>query len=177
MVASIALAAVTTPTLPPDDLPEQMRVRREKLRRLQEEGVDPYAFGYPCTASIPEVRARFCDLDVDVRTGERVAIAGRVVLNRVSGKIIFAQLRGAGEDLQVMLTLDASGIEALDRWKTDVDLGDHVGVVGEVITSKRGELSVLASDFTITSKCLRPLPRSMLASATQKHGSGSAMST
>jgi lysyl-tRNA synthetase class 2 len=85
-------------------------------------------------------------------------VAGRVVLNRVSGKIIFATLRDAAADLQVMLTLDRSGAELLERWKNDVDLGDHVGVTGEVITSKRGELSVLATDFQLTSKCLHPLP-------------------
>jgi lysyl-tRNA synthetase class 2 len=160
VLASLALRPMTSPppSTQPDDLPEQMRVRLEKLQRMRERGVDPYAPGYPRTATVAELRKRFEGLGEDVSTGERVAVAGRVVLNRVSGKIIFATVRDGTADLQVMLTLDASGQELLEQWKSDVDLGDHVGVSGEVITSKRGELSVLADEFTITSKCLRPLP-------------------
>jgi lysyl-tRNA synthetase class 2 len=140
------------------DRTEQEQVRRDKLARMRAEGNDPYAVGYPRTTDLVTLRARFSDLEPDSFTGEIAGVAGRVVLNRVSGKIIFATLRGAAADLQVMLTLDASGQDLLDRWKEDVDLGDHVGVTGEVITSKRGELSLLASDFQITSKCLHPLP-------------------
>ena len=137
---------------------EQEQVRRDKRARMQAEGNDPYAFGFPRTTDVVSLRARFSDLAPDTFTGEVAGVAGRVVLNRVSGKIIFATLRDVAADLQVMLTLDASGQDLLDRWKNDVDLGDHVGVTGEVITSKRGELSLLASDFQITSKCLHPLP-------------------
>src|SRR6185437_8058453 len=61
-------------------------------------------------------------------------------------------------EIQVMLSLDKVGADALARWKSDVDLGDHVGVEGEVITSRSGELSVLADSWTITAKGLRPLP-------------------
>ncbi len=161
-MASLALRPMTspppTPTSRPDDLPEQARVRLEKLQRMRDRGVDPYALGYPRTVTAAELRKRFEGLGDDVATGERVAIVGRVVLNRVSGKIIFATVRDGTGDLQVMLTLDRAGQELLEQWKSDVDLGDHVGVSGEVITSKRGELSVLANEFTITSKCLRPLP-------------------
>jgi lysyl-tRNA synthetase class 2 len=137
---------------------EQERIRRGKLARMRSEGRDPYAFGYPRTSDVPTLRADYPDLAPDTRTGDTVGVTGRIVLNRVSGKIIFATLREAGGDLQVMLTLDGSGADLLERWKDDVDLGDHVGVTGEVITSRRGELSVLASDFAITSKCLHPLP-------------------
>jgi lysyl-tRNA synthetase class 2 len=142
----------------PDDQPEQVRVRREKLERMRAEGRDPYAFGFPRSTTNAALRDRFVDLDPDVSTGERVGVVGRVVLNRVSGKIIFATLRDGTDDLQVMLTLDRSGDDVLAEWKRDVDLGDHVGVLGEVVTSRRGELSVLADSFTITSKALRPLP-------------------
>ena len=146
------------PQPPSDDLPEQVRVRREKLDRLRAEGVDPYPLGFRRTTTIAELRARHGDLPADTATGERVAVAGRVVLNRPSGKIAFATIRDDGGDLQVMLTLDVTGAEALDRWKRDVDLGDHVGVEGEVVTSRRGELSVRADRWVLTSKALRPLP-------------------
>jgi lysyl-tRNA synthetase class 2 len=137
---------------------EQHQVRLQKSERMRADGRDPYAFGYRRTTDIATLRAKYADLGADTFTDDVVGIAGRVVLNRVSGKIIFATLRDAAGDVQVMLTLDRSGSELLERWKSDVDLGDHVGVTGEVITSKRGELSVLASDFDVTSKSLHPLP-------------------
>jgi lysyl-tRNA synthetase class 2 len=141
-----------------EELPEQMRVRREKLDRLRAEGVDPYPVGYPRTATIAEVIAAHQGLPADVATGVRVGVTGRVLLSRTGGKLCFATLRDGTGDLQVMLSLDRVGAESLAAWKADVDLGDHVGVTGEVITSKRGELSVLADSWALTAKCLRPLP-------------------
>ncbi|MGA4539849.1 bifunctional lysylphosphatidylglycerol synthetase/lysine--tRNA ligase LysX [Uniformispora flossi] len=141
-----------------DDLPEQMRVRREKLERLRESGIDPYPVGFPRTTTVAELRAAYPDLEPDTATGKRVGLTGRVVLSRIGGKLCFATLRDGSGDLQVMVSLDKVGAESLAAWKSDVDLGDHVGVEGEVITSKRGELSVMVDSWAITSKCLRPLP-------------------
>lgn len=141
-----------------DDLPEQMRVRREKRERLLGLGVDPYPVEFPRTHTIADVREKYAELVADTRTGDRVGVTGRVMLNRVSGKLCFAAIRDGTGDMQVMLSLDAVGAESLTRWKAEVDLGDLVGVEGEVITSRRGELSVLAHRWEITAKCLRPLP-------------------
>ncbi|MFC1410648.1 bifunctional lysylphosphatidylglycerol synthetase/lysine--tRNA ligase LysX [Streptacidiphilus sp. N1-12] len=141
-----------------DDLPEQMRVRREKLDRLRAAGVDPYPVGFPRTTTLAALRAAHPGLAADVATGERAGVAGRVVLSRTGGKLCFATLRDGTDDLQVMLSLDKLGEERLAAWKTDIDLGDHVGVEGEVITSKRGELSILVDRWELTAKCLRPLP-------------------
>ena len=141
-----------------DDLPEQLRVRREKLDRLRAQGVDPYPLGFPRTTTIADLRAAHPDLGPDLATGDRVGVVGRVVLSRTGGKLCFATLRDGSGEIQVMLSLDRVGEEALEDWKTLVDLGDHVGVEGEVITSRRGELSVLADRFAITAKALRPLP-------------------
>jgi lysyl-tRNA synthetase, class II len=143
---------------PTDDLPEQMRVRREKLDRIRAAGIDPYPVGFPRTATIADVRARHPDLAPDTFTGDRVGVVGRVVLYRTGGKLCFATIRDGSGDIQVMLSLDKVGAEALARWKSDVDLGDHVGIEGEVITSRSGELSVLADSWTMTAKGLRPLP-------------------
>ncbi|MEU5388461.1 bifunctional lysylphosphatidylglycerol synthetase/lysine--tRNA ligase LysX [Kitasatospora cineracea] len=146
-------------TLPAtDDLPEQMRVRREKLDRLRAAGIDPYPVGFPRTSTIADLRAKHPDLAPDTATGERVGITGRVVLARTGGKLCFATLRDGSGDLQVMLSLDKLGAERLAAWKGDIDLGDQVGVEGEVITSKRGELSVMVDRWELTAKCLRPLP-------------------
>jgi lysyl-tRNA synthetase class 2 len=140
------------------DLPEQERIRREKLDRIRADGIDPYPVGYPRTTSLADLRERFPDLPPDTFTGEIVGITGRVVLNRVGGKLTFATLQESGERLQVMLTAAETGEASLAQWKADIDLGDHVGVTGEVITSRRGELSVRADSWTLTSKSLRPLP-------------------
>ncbi len=141
-----------------NELPEQMRVRLEKLDALRARGVDPYPVTFPRTDFIAEVRARHADLAPDTATGERVGVAGRVMLSRLGGKLCFATIRDATGELQVMVSLDRVGADGLAAWKSDVDLGDHIGVEGEVITSRSGELSVLADRFVITAKALRPLP-------------------
>ncbi len=146
------------PPPPTDDLPEQVRVRREKYDRLVAAGTPPYALGAPRTDSLAQVRARHADLPTDTATGEVVSVTGRVVLSRTGGKLCFATLQEGDAQLQVMVSLDGVGPERLAAWKSDVDLGDHVGVTGEVISSRRGELSVLASEWVLTSKALRPLP-------------------
>jgi lysyl-tRNA synthetase class 2 len=141
-----------------ESLPEQMRVRMAKREALLAEGRDPYPVGYPRTATIAEVRARHENLPPDTSTGDVVAVAGRVMLYRTGGKLCFATIRDGSGDLQVMVSLAKVGAEALAVWKRDVDLGDQVGVRGEVITSRSGELSVLADSFEIIAKSLRPLP-------------------
>jgi len=139
-------------------VPEQVRVRLEKRARMLEAGIDPYPVSYPRTALAAEVRAEHGSLPPDTATGETVAVAGRVILSRIGGKLCFATLRDGSGDIQVMISLARVGEQELARWKRDVDLGDHVGVTGEVITSRSGELSVLADSFAITAKSLRPLP-------------------
>lgn len=142
-----------------DDLPEQMRVRRDKRDRLLEAGTEPYPVEVPRTHTLAEVRAAHPDLPVDTQTGDVVGVTGRVMFMRNTGKLCFATLReGDGTELQAMLSLANVGEESLSAWKTDVDLGDHVFVHGEVITSKRGELSVMADSWQLTAKAMRPLP-------------------
>ncbi|MCP9967189.1 bifunctional lysylphosphatidylglycerol synthetase/lysine--tRNA ligase LysX [Actinomadura madurae] len=139
-------------------LSEQERVRHAKLEEIRAAGMEPYALGCERTDVAAGVRDRHRGLAPDTRTGEVVAIAGRVVLAREHGRLIFVTLRDETADLQVMLTSDSLGAESLRRWKALIDLGDQVGVRGEVVTSRRGELSVLASSWTLAAKCLRPLP-------------------
>jgi lysyl-tRNA synthetase class 2 len=141
-----------------DELPEQLRVRRAKLDRLRDAGVDPYPVSVPRTTTLADVRAKHPDLAPDTLTGERVGITGRVIFSRNTGKLCFATLREGDAELQVMLSRDRVGEESLAAWKADVDLGDHVFVEGEVGTSRRGELSVFADRWQLTAKALRPLP-------------------
>jgi lysyl-tRNA synthetase class 2 len=142
-----------------DDLPEQLRIRREKRAGLIERGVEPYPVAVDRTKSLKEIREKYTGLDIDVATGDIESLTGRIIFKRDTGKLCFATLReGDGTELQAMLSLDKVGQEALDAWKSDIDLGDIVSVTGEIITSKRGELSILANSWTLASKSLRPLP-------------------
>jgi lysyl-tRNA synthetase, class II len=144
---------------PAEDLPEQMRVRRSKRDRMLAGGVSPYPVNVPRTATAAEIRAQYADLPTDTASGDTVSITGRVIFIRNGGKLCFATLRdGDGTELQAMFSLDKVGPERLDDWKHLVDLGDLVGVTGEVITSRRGELSVLADTWMMSAKALRPLP-------------------
>jgi len=167
--AGAEYAAQVTALMPPqrdlvaeamsaERLPEQVRVRREKLERLREQGIEPYPVGYPRTHTLAQVREMAGELAPDTRTGIRASIAGRILLKRDVGKLSFATLRDGSGDLQVMVSLKEVGQEALDHWVRDIDLGDQVGVIGEVITTRRGELTLLADSFALTSKSLRPLP-------------------
>jgi len=143
----------------PDDTPEQIRVRREKRERLLAQGKDAYPVVVPRTHTLAEIRAKYPDLEPDSTTGEQVGVAGRVMFFRNTGKLCFATLQeGDGTQLQVMLSLAGVGEESLAAWKADVDLGDFVFVHGEVISSRRGELSVMADTWQMAAKSLRPMP-------------------
>jgi lysyl-tRNA synthetase class 2 len=141
------------------DLPEQFRIRQEKRTRLLNEGAEPYPVSVPVTHTLKQIREAYPDLDVDATTGDVVGVAGRVVTARNTGKLCFATLQeGDGTQLQAMLSLSSVGQESLNAWKSEVDLGDIVFVHGEVISSRRGELSVLADSWQMAAKALRPLP-------------------
>ncbi|WP_179581101.1 lysine--tRNA ligase [Glaciibacter psychrotolerans] len=142
---------------------EQKAVRLAKRDRLNQAastlGGGAYPVSVPVTDTIPAVRARFSDLETDAVTGVTVGLAGRVVHLRNTGKLCFASLQaGDGSRIQAMVSLDAVGEESLADWKDLVDLGDHLFVSGEVISSRRGELSILVAEWQIATKALLPLP-------------------
>ena len=140
------------------DLPEQIAIRLEKRERLNQLG-DAYPVSLPITHTIDQVRDSYPDLEVDVATGDQVALVGRVMFQRNTGKLCFGTLQaGSGARIQAMLSLDKVGEEQLELYKELVDLGDHLFVAGEVITSKRGELSILVSQWKMAAKTIRPLP-------------------
>lgn len=148
-----------------DDLPEQMQVRRDKRARVLEAGGQPYPTVVPRTHTVKEIREKYDpaleagELEPDTHTGETVSITGRVIFLRNTGKLCFVRLReGDGSEIQVMLSLADLGEESLAQFKSLVDLGDLLAVTGEIITSRRGELSVQASAWTFAAKTLRPLP-------------------
>lgn len=147
------------PVDPVDDVPEQIRVRRAKRDRLIAGGTDPYPVGVPITHTIAQVRSDHADLAAGAETQAVVGVAGRMVYLRNTGRLCFATVQdGDGHRLQVMLSAAVVGEDSLAAFKADVDLGDHLFARGRVISSRRGELSVLADEWRIAAKALRPLP-------------------
>jgi lysyl-tRNA synthetase class 2 len=141
------------------ELSDQMRFRLAKRARLLESGREAYPVGVERSHTLREVRETYGHLEPGEETGQFARVTGRVVFVRNTGKLCFATLQeGDGTRLQVMLSLAKVGEEALTEWKSLVDLGDFVAVHGEVIVSRRGELSIMADAWTMASKALRPLP-------------------
>ena len=147
-----------TPSALPSDS-EQTAIRKEKRARLLDAGVEPYPADLERSHTLRAIRGTWGHLEAGEETQDVVTVAGRVMFVRNTGKLAFSALQeGAGTRLQVMLSLAEVGEESLAEWKSDVDLGDHVAVTGRVIRSRRGELSVMATSWTMASKALRPLP-------------------
>lgn len=162
---------------PTAGLPEQVRVRHRTLDRLRAAGTDPYPVGVaPRTHTLAEARAAQAEQAQQAQQAQQaeqaeqagravqaepahrhVTVAGRVILVRDFGGILFAVLRDWSGDLQLALTREESG-PALTRFREDVDIGDHITADGLVGASDKGEPTVFVSDWRLTGKCLRPLP-------------------
>jgi len=149
-----------------NDLPEQLRIRREKRENLLGRGVSPYPVSVPRTATLKEIRTRFKDLEIDKSSGVTESVTGRIIFKRDTGKLCFATLReGDGTELQAMFSLDKVGETQLENWKSDIDLGDIVSVTGEVITSKPGELRFLLIPTNLLQKLSAHFPTNIIPSA------------
>lgn len=140
------------------DTPEQVKVRHEKREALlASSGAYPVAVAR--THSAAQVHAAYPDMEPGQETTDVVSVAGRVMFLRLTGKLCFAAIQdGDGTRLQAMLSLKELGEEAFAQFKQLVDLGDIVSVTGRVVTSKRGELSVMVTSWQMAAKSLRPLP-------------------
>ena len=136
-----------------ENVNDLIRVRREKLKTLQDAGQDPFQIRrYDVTHHSNEVRDRFEELE-----GKEVSVAGRLMSKRIMGKASFAHVQDLGGTIQVYTSRDTLGEEAYAEFKKD-DVGDIVGVKGEVFRTKTGEISIRASEFVLLSKSLQPLP-------------------
>lgn len=131
------------------------RERVAKYRAVMEDGGFPYAFRRTATAN--DLVERFPDLDPGTETGEHVTVAGRLMNTRGMGKLIFAVVSDVTGNLQLFVDKGTLGEEAFEAFE-DLDSGDWLGASGEVMTTKRGELSVRVSSFELLQKSLRPLP-------------------
>ena len=137
---------------------EQVQVRRQKLADLQAAGQDPFVLTkYPQDAYSADLKAEFAELPNEADAGKTVCLAGRMMSKRVMGKASFAHLRDDKGDIQLYVRRDELGEEPYAAFKK-LDVGDVIGVRGEVFRTKTGELSVRALEITLLAKSLRPLP-------------------
>ncbi|MBQ7016352.1 MAG: lysine--tRNA ligase, partial [Firmicutes bacterium] len=136
------------------DLNEILRLRREKLAQLQEAGKDPFQITkFDVTAHSTDVLERFEELE-----GKEVAVAGRLMAKRVMGKASFGHIQDKEGKVQCYVTRDNLGEEAYTEFKRFHDVGDIIGVVGEVFRTQKGEISVKAKQVTLLTKSLQTMP-------------------
>jgi lysyl-tRNA synthetase class 2 len=134
------------------------RIKRlAKLDALRGTGTEPYPYRFDRTHTLAEIRAAHGSLAAGSETGERVAVAGRMMLRRDSGKLIFAQLRDRTDQIQLFISKAVVGDDAFARI-AELDLGDWLGVEGEVMTTRTGELSVKVHTVQLLAKAVRPMP-------------------
>ncbi len=131
--------------------------RRAKLEALREAGVEPYRDSFDVTHRALQVSDQFDTIEPGGESGVTVSVAGRLVARRDQGRIAFLVIRDSTGDLQLFCREDVLGTEAFDA-VTSFDLGDWIGATGEVVRTRRGELSIAPVSIQILSKSLRPLP-------------------
>ncbi len=137
---------------------ELVAIRREKLKTLQEAGSNPYAItSYPQDSFAVPIKQQYEAIQPEEKTGHTVCMAGRMMSKRVMGKASFADLRDATGDIQLYIRRDSVGDEPYAAFKK-MDIGDVIGVRGEVFRTKMGEISVFCSEVVLLSKSLLPLP-------------------
>ena len=137
----------------PQDMGELLRIRRDKLKALQDEGRDPFTITkFDVTHHTQDIKDNF-----DALEGKPVSVAGRLMSKRGMGKVSFCDLQDKTGRIQLYARKDEMDADNYDRFKK-YDIGDIVGVNGEVFRTQRGEMSVRAHDITLLSKSLRPLP-------------------
>ena len=137
---------------------EQVQVRRQKLADLRAAGCDPFAITkFPQDAYSADLKAEYAGLPNEADAGRTAALAGRMMSKRVMGKASFAHLRDDKGDIQLYVRRDELGEEAYAAFKK-LDVGDIIGVKGEVFRTKTGELSLRVTELTLLAKSLRPLP-------------------
>src|SRR6202165_5068004 len=135
------------------DLPAVMRDRREKLDRLRAAGIDPYSRGFRPTHTSAAAKA----LRGESERTEPVSVAGRLMVKRLQGGVVFADLQDGHGRIQLMANRNILGEEEFARF-ADLDAGDIVGVIGPIFRRRRGEITVEVHKFQLLTKSLRPLP-------------------
>ena len=141
------------------DLSELLQIRRDKLTQLQQAGQDPFVLTkFPVDSHAAELKEKFNHLQPEEESGEIVCVAGRMMSRRIMGKASFSDLQDKSGSIQLYVRRDLIGEDEYTKYKKMMDIGDVIGVKGEIFRTQKGELSVKASEVTLLSKSLRPLP-------------------
>jgi lysyl-tRNA synthetase, class II len=140
-----------------EDRPAVEQDRRVKLARLRAAGIDAFPVGFKPSHTLAEIRRGWDGLEPGEESRDVVRVAGRIVLKRIMGRLAFWTLRHDGDELQAMLAVNALGPQQFEV-VTDLDVGDWVGLQGPVVKTRKGELSVKATEVYLLGKALRPLP-------------------
>jgi lysyl-tRNA synthetase class 2 len=136
---------------------ELERQRLAKVDALRDAGVDPYPVRFDRTHTAKQIHSKYDELTPETETGEVAAVAGRLMLKRPQGKLTFAELQDASGRIQLFVQKERLGEEAFERFN-NLDLGDWIGARGEIVTTKRGEVSVRPTEVALLAKAIRPLP-------------------
>jgi lysyl-tRNA synthetase class 2 len=148
---------VSEPQQPEQPESQVLAERRAKLERLREAGVEPFPHEYPDRTEITAVRAEHEGLEAGEETDASYRVAGRLIARRGHGKAAFLDLRDGSGQIQVHARADLLGDESQEQL-VSLDLGDLIGVEGKAFATKRGELSIAATGWTLLAKSLRPPP-------------------
>jgi len=140
-----------------EDASDLLAVRRAKLERLRDDGIEPFPHAYPGVVPVATVHERHADLPAGEETEARYRVAGRLAARRGQGKMAFLDLVDRSGRLQLQARLDVLGPDRMERL-LGLDLGDLVGVDGIALRSRRGELTLRIDDFAVLAKSLRPPP-------------------
>ena len=140
-------------------LQEQTRIRIEKIDKLKEKGVAPFGAKFDVKDKICDIKANYLDIEKEELEAKNVkaTIAGRIITKRDMGKIAFCNLQDRDGNIQIYIRKDVIGEEAYSVFKLS-DLGDIIGVTGDVMKTNTGELSIKVTEYTHLTKALRPLP-------------------
>lgn len=134
------------------------RARRLGLvEEMRAAGMQPYPYRYDRTHTLAEIRASYELLEAGAETPDRVQVAGRIMLRRDTGKLVFAQMRDRSHEIQLFISKAVIGEEGFAAVK-DLDLGDWIGAEGLVMTTRTGELSVKVDRIELLAKAMRPIP-------------------
>ena len=134
----------------PKDLNDEYKIRLAKLKKIREQGTNPFPQKFEKTQQIAEV--------LKLKTGAKAKTAGRILTIREMGKIIFCHILDSSGRMQVVFKQDEVGKDEIKSFLKNFDPGDFIGITGEVFKTKKGELSILIKDYVMLSKALRPLP-------------------
>ncbi len=138
------------PENPAENLTKEVDIRQNKIKLLKENGINPFAPKFDQTHSISQVR--------EMQIGDSVKVAGRMIFRRTFGKFMFVQISDVFNKLQLSLSVNEIPLEDYKFFNTYVDLGDYIGVEGEIYETKTGELTVKVNKYNLLSKAKLPLP-------------------